>query len=137
MVPSLAATENHRCPNDSIVAAVCEFGYEGPARNAPVSCFNTPLCLNKSLVQALESCHSSDITPPAVLPTLVPSLVKSAGLGNAYTDSQNLDATNDEPTTPPITTQLQISSQIPEHYAALSTAAPDEGGPMNTPDKRA
>ena len=31
--------------------------------------------VNKSLVQALES-SPSDITPPAVLPTLVPSLVK-------------------------------------------------------------
>ena len=62
--------------------------------------------------------------------------MKSAGLANAYTDSQKLDATNNGPTTPPITTQLQISSQIPEHHAALSTAAPDEGSPMNTPDKR-
>ena len=30
----------------------------------------------KSLVLALKSCPSSDITPPAVLPTLVPSLVE-------------------------------------------------------------
>ena len=33
-------------------------------------------CVNKSLVLALESCPSSDVTPPAVLPTLVPSLLE-------------------------------------------------------------
>ena len=33
-------------------------------------------CVNKSLVLVLESCPSSDVTPPAVLPTLVPSLVE-------------------------------------------------------------
>ena len=33
-------------------------------------------CVNKSLVQALESCPSSGVTPPAVLPNLVPSLVE-------------------------------------------------------------
>ena len=33
-------------------------------------------CINKSLVQALESCLSSDVTPPAVLPTLVSSPVE-------------------------------------------------------------
>ena len=33
---------------------------------------------DKSLVQVLESCPSStsDVTPPAVLPTLLPSLVE-------------------------------------------------------------
>ena len=33
-------------------------------------------CVNKSLVMALESCPSSDVTPPAVLPTLMSSLVE-------------------------------------------------------------
>ena len=42
-------------------------------------------CVNKSLVQTLESCPSSDAS--AVLPTLIPSIVKirsHAGLVNAY-----------------------------------------------------
>ena len=38
----------------------------------------------------------SDVTPPAVLPNLVASVhggnLKSAGLANAYMDSQKLDA---------------------------------------------
>ena len=33
-------------------------------------------CVNKSQVQALESCPSSDVTPPAVLPNLVPPLME-------------------------------------------------------------
>ena len=33
-------------------------------------------CINESLVLALESCPSSDVTPPAVLPILVPPLVE-------------------------------------------------------------
>ena len=43
----------------------------------------------------LQSCPSSDATPPAVLPTLVPSCenLKSADLANANMDSQKLDAT--------------------------------------------
>ena len=42
-------------------------------------------CVNKSLVQALESCRSPHA--PAVLPTLVRENSKSAGLVNAYMDS--------------------------------------------------
>ena len=34
------------------------------------------MCINELLVQVLESCPSSDVTPPALLPNLVPSLVK-------------------------------------------------------------
>ena len=56
------------------------------------TCVN--LCINKSLVQAFRSCPSSDVSPPAVLPTLVctfsPLNSRSAGLANAYMDSQNL-----------------------------------------------
>ena len=58
------------------------------------------MCVNKSLVQSLESCPSSDVTPPAVLPTLVCMYLlswKFEGLANAYVDSQNLDAVFREP----------------------------------------
>ena len=57
------------------------------------------MCVNKLLVQALESCPSSDATPPAVLPTSVPSREnsKSAGIANANMDSQKLDAIPYEP----------------------------------------
>ena len=57
--------------------------------------------VHKSLVQALESWPSSDVTPPAVLPTLVLIFArgnsKSAGLANAYMNSQKLDAVLREP----------------------------------------
>ena len=58
------------------------------------TCVNT--YINKSLVQVLESCPSSDVTSPAALPTLVPLLVK-AGLANAYIYSHKLDAILREP----------------------------------------
>ena len=48
-----------------------------------------------SLFQALESSPVVLLVmspPPAVLSTLVPSLKKSAGIPNAYIDSQILDA---------------------------------------------
>ena len=56
-------------------------------------------CVNKSLVQALESCPSSDTTPPAVLPNFVHSREnsKSAGIATANMDSQKLDAMLREP----------------------------------------
>ena len=75
---SLAAFENYSRPNES----GCVHG--GPVRNARVSCSHrcdertrVHKCVNKSLFQPLESspviqrCH-----PPAVLPTLVPSLLE-------------------------------------------------------------
>ena len=95
----------------SLVAATeCELIHGRPARyytGTRVSCLrrcdertrillNT--CVNKSPVQTLESCPSSDA--PTVLPTLVPSLVKirsHAGLVNVYMDSQKLDAILREP----------------------------------------
>ena len=40
-------------------------------------------CINKSLVLALESYPSSDVTPPAVLPTFFCGNSKSAGLASA------------------------------------------------------
>ena len=52
-------------------------------QNARVSCLrhtdermHINTCVNKSLVQALESCSSNDVTPPAVLRNLVLSLVE-------------------------------------------------------------
>ena len=48
-------------------------------RNAPGSCLrhcDERTRANKSLVMALESCPSSDVTPPAVLPTLTPSVME-------------------------------------------------------------
>ena len=56
--------------------------------------------VKKSLVMALKNSLSSDVTPPAVLPALVPSLVeisKSAGLASACMHSQKLDAKLCEP----------------------------------------
>ena len=62
-----------------VAATVCEFVHGGPARNTHVTCLrpcDERTRINKSLVQALESCPSSDVTLPAVLPTLVPPLGK-------------------------------------------------------------
>ena len=50
-------------------------------------------CVNKSLVQALESCPSSDANHS----TLSRENSKLAGLANAYMDSQKLDAILREP----------------------------------------
>ena len=73
---------------------LCEFVHGGPARNAHVSYLcrcewkDAHKCIHKSLVQALESCPSSDVTPPAVLPTLVRTFSrgnsKSTGLANIH-----------------------------------------------------
>ena len=58
-----------------VTATVCKWG---PARNARLSCLrrcdertHINTCVNKSLVQVPESCPSSDVSPPAVLPTSV------------------------------------------------------------------
>ena len=79
----------------------------GPARNARVSCLL--LCDERTRVNIIAisgtrkftSCLSSDVTPPAVLSTLVPFLVEiqSTGIANAYVDSQKLDAMLREPCT--------------------------------------
>ena len=77
---SLAAIENHRCPNESDYSYASFFvedqrGTGGCLRHCDERTrVNT--CVNKSLVLALQSCLSSDVTPPAVLLTLVPSLVE-------------------------------------------------------------
>ena len=54
-------------------------------------------CVNKSLVQALESCPSSATFCSANLSTFSYGNSKSAGLANAYMDSQKLDAILREP----------------------------------------
>ena len=51
-------------------------------------------CVNKSLVQALKS---SDVTPPSNLSTFSRKNSKSAGLVNAYMDSQKFNAILREP----------------------------------------
>ena len=116
---SLAAMENHHCPNvsgcdymqyassfhggparnvasfpDEKLGGAWEWGYAERARK-----LFTPLwwrtrvitCVNKSLVQALESCPSSEVTPctccSANLSTFSRENSKSAGLVNAYMDS--------------------------------------------------
>ena len=70
---SLAAIENHRCPNESgcsYSTGVCEFVHGGPSRNARVTSLRrcdertrVITCVNKLLVHALESCPSSEVTP--------------------------------------------------------------------------
>ena len=81
-----------------VAATVCEFVHGGPARNAHVSCLRrcdertrVITCVNKSLVQALESCPFSEVTPctccSANLSTFYRENSKSAGLVNAYMDS--------------------------------------------------
>ena len=81
-----------------VAATVCEFVHGGTAQNARVTCLRR--CdertrvitrVNKSLVQALDSCPSSEVTPctccSANLSTSSRENSKSAGLVNAYMDS--------------------------------------------------
>ena len=85
----------------SLAATLYEFVHGGPARNARVSWLRrcdertrVNTSVNKSLVQALESCPSSD----ANLSTFSRENSKSAGLANAYMHgSQKLDAILREP----------------------------------------
>ena len=82
----------------AIVLGVCEFVHRRPARNARITCLRRCdertriiTCVNKSLVHALESCPSSEVTPrtccSANLSTFSRENSKSAGLVNAYIDS--------------------------------------------------
>ena len=81
-----------------VEATVCKFVHGGPAWNVRVSCLRhcdermrVIACTNKSLVQALESCPFSEVTPStccsANLSTFYRENLKSAGLVNAYMDS--------------------------------------------------
>ena len=93
----------------SVVAATeCEFVHGRPAWYTDVSCLccrnermcvNT--CVNKSLVQALESCPSNDVTLCiccfANLSNFSCENSNSAGLVNTYMDNQKLDAILREP----------------------------------------
>ena len=91
---SLHAIENHCRPN--------KFGHGGPARNVCVSCLrhcDERMCVNKCIAisgaQEFTSRPPNDVTPPAVLPNLVPFLLEIrsqlAGLANAYVNSQKLE----------------------------------------------
>ena len=91
-----------------VAATVCEFVHGRPVRNARISCFcrcdertHVNTCVNKSLVQVLESCPSSDFIPctccSANFSTFSRENLKSAGLVSAYMDSQKLDAILREP----------------------------------------
>ena len=53
-----------------VAVTICEFVHGGPARNARVSCLrrwdertHEITCVNKSLLQTLENCPSSEVTP--------------------------------------------------------------------------
>ena len=81
-----------------VEATVCEFVHGGPAWNTRVSCLRrcdertrVIACVNKSLVQALESCPFSEVTPStccsANLSIFYRENSKLAGLVNAYMDS--------------------------------------------------
>ena len=89
---SLAASEDRRCPNKSgysYSTGVCEFIHGGPVQNAGVTCSRrcnertqVITCVNKSLVHALKSCLSSEVTPRTccsanLRPGLVSSKIRS------------------------------------------------------------
>ena len=72
---SLHAIENHCRPN--------KFGHGGPARNVCVSCLRhcdermrVNKCIAISGAQEFTSCPPNAVTPPAVLPNLVPFLLE-------------------------------------------------------------
>ena len=98
-------TSLHGC---SYRTGVCEFAQGRPAWNARITCLRycdertrVITCVIKSLVHALESCPSSEVTPrtccSANLCTFSRENSKSASLVNAYIDSYKSDAILREP----------------------------------------